>query len=204
MATEAAFDPLYWPTMLQAAATLFAAVAAGASLWVAVLSPRRSAEEHAKLAEAAERRRLKLWVFSSIMQDRPRLNSQETVRCLNLIDALYHDVPEVRDCWARLHHALSTGTVWDQAKDIEVKGRTNELLSAMAKYLGLAADLRAADFARVYYPANMVDQQELEYLQRQVAKRHLNQQLATPPPAAPAEAPPSPPPPAPPPPPPGP
>lgn len=176
MAAEELGDLQFWSVLFGTAAALFAAAAAGGSVWVAVLSPRRSAEEHAQLAEAAERRRLRLWVFSTIMQDRPRLNGQEAVRCLNLIDALYHDVPSVRDCWARLHQALSTGRVWDQAKEIEARGRTNELLTAMAQVLGLADELRAADFARVYFPTNLADKQDLEFLQQQAAIRHFTQQ----------------------------
>lgn len=180
MTGEAPNDWNFFISLALFGAAAMSAVAAFASVYVAVISPRRAAEENSRREEQAERRRLKVWVFGTIMQDRPRLNGRDAVRALNLIDALYHDVREVRDSWARLHHALSTGRDWDQAKDIEVRSRTNELLAAMAQHLGLADDMRADDFARVYFPANLADQEDLETLQRRAAIQHFSQLLHPP------------------------
>src|SRR5262249_44839243 len=88
-------------------ATTWAAIATSKAITATRKAPIDAAQLAASLQEANERRRLKLWVFATVMQNRHFMGETESVRALNLIDTVFHDVPPVRDAWANLYAALN-------------------------------------------------------------------------------------------------
>jgi hypothetical protein len=88
-------------------ATTWAAVATSRAIAVSRKAPIDAAQIAASLQDASERRRLKLWVFATIMQNRQFLAEADSVGALNLIDTVFHDVPPVRDAWANFFAALN-------------------------------------------------------------------------------------------------
>src|SRR5262245_17834279 len=88
-------------------ATPWAAVATSRAVIATRKAPVDAAQVAASLQEASEKRRLKLWVFGTIMQNRHFLGEVDCVKALNLIDAVFYDVTEVRNAWANLYAALN-------------------------------------------------------------------------------------------------
>src|SRR5262245_23484574 len=88
----------------------FAAIATGFAAYATWRAPRSAAELAEQLRQASEkqseRRRLKLHVFATLMQERASLATLDGVRCLNLIDVIFHDCREVREAWAELFLAF--------------------------------------------------------------------------------------------------
>jgi hypothetical protein len=158
---------------LSALATGFAAYAA----WRAPLSAAKLAEELRRSTERDnERRRLKLHVFASLMQERASLASLEGVRALNLIDVVFHDCRSVREAWAELFLSF------DGSKKIPShvqEERTRKLLTAMAVNLGLGDELRSDDLGRVYYPNALAEEEYVRQLERQATKARLEGQAPT-------------------------
>jgi len=88
-----------------AVATTWAAIATSRAVAATRKAPIDAARVAASLQEANERRRLKLWVFATIMQNRHFIGETDGVRTLNLIDTVFHDAPAVRGMHAVKHAA---------------------------------------------------------------------------------------------------
>jgi|SRR5580692_6587388 hypothetical protein len=148
-------------------AAVFSAIATGFAALATWSAPRAAA----KLAETLrrdgerqnERQRLKLQVFSTLMQERAQIHSDNGVRALNLIDMVFNDTREVRDAWSELFQAFHmTPTVQHVIEE-----RLRKLLGAIAKDIGLADQLRPDDLGRVYYPVVQAQEQFIKDMQRQ-------------------------------------
>ena len=152
---------------LSAVATLFAAIAA----W-------RGPKSAAKLAEALRResekqneaKRLKLFIFTSLMQERAYLASTEAVRALNLIDVVFHDSRDVREAWSDLFLAFNPD---HQVPRHAVEERVRRLLRATAEDIGISDSLRTDDLGRIYHPTALAEEEELRRRERQNALRRL-------------------------------
>lgn len=158
-------NPANW---ISAIAAIFSALATGFAALAAFRTPITAAKLAATLSEVqqseAEKRRLKLWVFGSIMQDRPNLASPDCVRALNLIDALYSDVPSVRNSWSDLYAALTDSRLTTPEGGKIRDDKINSLLHTMATHLNLGSDFRPDDYRRVYYPDIKQRADEIAYL----------------------------------------
>jgi hypothetical protein len=125
--------------------------------------------------DANERKRLKMWIFSTLMQERAYLATIDGVRALNLIDVVFRDAGNVREAWANLFLAYSTDSkVPEHAKD----ERLRNMLKEMAADIGIADKLRGDDLGRVYYPQAIAEEEELRQLERKVSLSRLQQQLS--------------------------
>ena len=165
---------------VQLAIAGFSALAAGfaaLATWRAPLSAAKFAEELRQSSERDnERRRLRLHVFASLMQERASLASIDGVRALNLIDVVFHDCRPVRDAWAELFLSFdATKMIPPHVQD----ERTRKLLAAMAVNLGLGHELRSDDLGRVYFPNALAEEQYVHQLERQAAKARLEGQAPT-------------------------
>jgi hypothetical protein len=119
-------------------ATTWAAIATSKATTATRKAPMDAAQLAASLQEASERRRLKLWILATVMQNRHFLGEAEAVRALNLIDTVFHDVPQVRDAWANLFAALNDRRNFPPAGPLPViDERRTALLTSMAQDLGL-------------------------------------------------------------------
>ena len=160
--------------VLQVLGTLLSAIAAVAAAYAAWIGPRSAAELAEKLrrdGEAAdETRRLRMFVFNTLMQERARLYSEEGVKALNLIDTVFSDCSDVREAWTNLYMS------YDRSNDIPShvsQERLAVLLQEMAKTLGLASELRLEDLNRIYFPTALQEQRLIDDLQRREALRRL-------------------------------
>jgi hypothetical protein len=171
-------------------ATTWAAIATSRAVVATRRAPVDAAQVAASLQEASERRRLKLWVFATIMQNRHFLGEIDCVKTLNLIDTVFHDAPAVRDSWATLFSALNDQRNFPPSGPTPViDERRTALLSTMASELGLIQNFRPDDFTRVYLPQTVISEMQIRDIQRRAA---LNAALSSPPSAPPSASPPTP------------
>ena len=151
-------------TLLSAIFSAIATALAAFATWRAPTSAAKLAESLRRDAERDfEHRKQKLDLFATLMQERARITSDNGVRALNSIDVVFDDSHAVRGAWSELILAFDA-----QPFDMNVvTERLRTLLGAMAKDIGLSDELRNDDFARVYYPNVMAQEQQIRDLQRQ-------------------------------------
>ena len=112
--------------------------------------------------------------FGTIMQNRQFLGEPDSVKALNLIDTVFHNVPEVRNTWANLFAALNDQRNFPPAGPAPIiDERRTALLASMARDLGLMQDFRPDDFARIYLPQSVVTEMQLRTRQRAAALNAL-------------------------------
>ncbi len=159
-----------WQTVA-AGLSAVAAIAAAVAAWRGPLSAAELAERLRRAGEVEhERRRLKLWVFSTLLQERAQSYSIEGVRAFNLIDVVFMDVKTVREAWADLY------TSYDAKNNVPLHARDErmrKLLQAMAADLQMSDGLRIDDFTRVYLPNALAEEQRLQQLEREAALKRL-------------------------------
>ena len=119
------------------------------------------------------KRKLKLHIFATLMQERAAFYSLEGVRAFNLIDVVYYDCLKVRDCWAEFLQSLDRTAAMPGHVQTE---RFRKLLEAMAGDLDLGAQLRPDDFARTYYPTAIEEDDKVKDLQRKQMLANLQGQ----------------------------
>jgi len=119
-----------------------------------------------------DRRRLRMLVFFTLMQERATLASAQSVQMLNSIDSVFHDCGPVREAWADLYHALARLTGFPSSA---VEDKHRELLRQMAINLGLSDALKRDDFSRTYYPTALAEESYLQNLRRAAEKKRLEE-----------------------------
>lgn len=159
-------------------AAFLSAVATGIAAWTAWKGPLAAAKAAEELRrnndDLHERRRLKMWVFSTIMQERAYIASIDAVRALNLIDVVFRDSTPVREGWANLFSAYATDSTVPRHVQEE---RLRLLLREMAVDLGISDNLRGDDLGRVYYPQAIEEEERVRQLERKVALGRLQNQI---------------------------
>ncbi len=151
-------------------------VAAVAAVWAVIATlavPFVSFRLSAKWQERQERRRLKLWVFGTLMQDRGGPVSVDAVRAYNLIDSLSYDSRIVRDKWADYYNSLADSRLNSQEGWRIRDDKRHVLLRSMADDIGLGKSFVSDDFSRVYYPDGLAEQAAINTLQQQILKQEL-------------------------------
>jgi hypothetical protein len=160
------------------AAAVFSAIATGLAALATWRAPRAAAELAESLRREAERhserQRLKLNVFHTLMQERAQIYSDEGVRALNLIDVVFNESREIRECWSELYLAFEMKPLVQHV----IEERLRKLLGAIAKDIGLADQLRTDDLGRVYYPTVQAQEQFIKDMQRQQLLTSLKGQSA--------------------------
>lgn len=166
---------------LFARASTWQIIAAVSTIWAVVAtfaSPFISSRLMSTFQMEQEKRRQKLWVFATLMQDRGSPVSNDAVRCYNLIDALFHDSRTVRDRWGIYFNSLCDQRLSNSNEGSRIREeKRNDLLSAMAVDLGLGDHFDSDDFSRVYMPRGIVEQQELALAQQELLRRDLRERL---------------------------
>ena len=165
-----------WEAIVNNPATVAAVASAIATIFAAItawLGPRSAAELAERLRRDSEarieHRRMKMWVFTALMQERAAINSSDAVKALNLIDVVYKDCNSVREAWAELLIALNPEKGVFQLREEKLR----MLLREMAAELQLADRLRSDDFGRVYYPNSLAEEEQWRTLERQAALQRL-------------------------------
>lgn len=168
-----------WTQPAAAVAAIFSAIATGFTVWATIYGPKAAAAEAERLRKQSdfesERRRMRMWVFTTLMQQRAMVASELSVQALNAIDIVFLDDKSVRDAWSELYITLGQQPL-DNNK---VMDKLRELLKLMAISLGLSESLRTDDFSRVYYPTALADEHQVRTMQREQMKKQL-EALASP------------------------
>jgi hypothetical protein len=169
--------PELFPALVSALAALLSVAAAGLAAWATWKGPMNAATMAEQLRRESEERdqkkRMKLWVFSTLMQERHLYNAPEAVKAFNLIDVVFIDSFRVREAWAKFHEALDSSK---RATELETRNRLRDLLSTMAEDLELSGRLGVADLERLYYPTSMAEELQVQMLHRQTLLRQLQGQ----------------------------
>ena len=161
-------------------ASVWQIVSAVTAIWAIVATlaaPYIGSRMSAYWQNNQERKRLKLYVFGHILQDRANPANIDVVRAYNLIDALFHDTKSVRDKWQDYYDSLGDSRLSsDEGTRIRDDKRT-ELLRAMAEDIGMGKDFSSVDFSRVYWPEGLEQERSLQLLQQQVTRHDLVERL---------------------------
>lgn len=156
-------------------AALLSAIATGFAGYAAWKAPRSAAELAEKLRKQSEleteTRRMKVYIFTQLMQDRGTTITREGTRALNLIDLVYADSDSVRDAWAELYNSYGIQEMpWHERQK-----RLHNLLKVMATDLGLSGRLRVDDFGRIYYPIAIEKEDRIQMLRNERLLKELEQ-----------------------------
>ena len=112
---------------------------------------------------AEERRRLKLFIFSTLMQCRSQIINPNSVAALNLIDVVFIDSKEVREAWKDFHNST-------EAKPFSMMAtveRYHAIIEKIARDLGLNQQITISDIRNSYYPSGLGDMDEAAFLETQ-------------------------------------
>jgi hypothetical protein len=164
---------------LAAFSALASAVATAFAAYASWRGPRAAAEIAEKLRRDAEnyneRKRQKFWVFATLMQERSAIWTENAVRALNMIDAVFHDIRPVREAWAELYIKLNAPNV----QSLGYADDLRRLLTAMATDVGLANEFGHADAARIYIPNALAQERLVRDLEREQALTRLKDSSPT-------------------------
>ena len=157
-------------TLLTAIFSAIATALAAVATWRAPLAAAKLAEALRRQAELHnEKQRQKLNLFTTLMQERAEIHSENGVRALNQIDVVFNDVLQVREAWAELYLAFEMKPLVQHVID----ERLRKLLAAIAKDTGLTDQLRTDDLGRVYLPTALAQDRFIKEMQRQQALKTL-------------------------------
>lgn len=165
---------------LEAAAALLTALAACAAFGISLVALKATYEAPKRAAELAEdlrassqkneeNRRLKLWVFTTLLQHRGSITSPESVSALNLIDVVFIDDAEVRQSWK----SFLISTDEQPFYPVKVVERYLTIIEKISRSLGMSNQITVADVQKGYYPIAMGEVAEVEHLERQYKIRSL-------------------------------
>lgn len=152
-----------WILALTAVAIVLAPIVA---LWVGGILQRRSGFYKDKLT-----------IFGTLMAQRHDPFSVETVKALNLIDAVFADDRAVREAWTKYYAALSNTNLNDTSGAAIRENKRHELLLEMVRALGLARKISSADLMRGYMPTFAVEAAQLGFMQRKLALEETIRQM---------------------------
>jgi len=107
-----------------------------------------------------ERKKAKMYLFSTLISTRHSPITEETVRALNMIDVLFYDKPKVRQLWREYfemlyNEGLNNPLGWEQRQKKNI-----ELIHEMGKCLGYGKSISHLDVERVYYPVGLGQQRD--------------------------------------------
>jgi hypothetical protein len=129
------------------------------------------------LQQRSDAYKLKLDVFSRLVGLRHAPLSEELVRTLNQIDAVFADNPAVRDAWTRYHAALIDGNLsMPPGSSIREEKRYNLLLE-MVRALKLTRKISSADLLRTYFPNFIAEEMHVTTLERLYKRVTLEEEL---------------------------
>lgn len=158
---------------VQAVAAVATFLAACVAVWATFRAPSLAAEFaeglRASSQQAEEERRLKLWIFSTLMQRRRMIVSHDAASALNLIDVVYRDSRDVRAAWRSFLQAACERP----SSPEKIVERYHSILEKMALALGLSETISISDIHASYWPEGLGDQGEAEYLEVQDKLKRL-------------------------------
>jgi hypothetical protein len=101
----------------------------------------------------------RLAVLTTLVSLRHAVLSHDSVRALNLIDLVFHDDSAVRRLWHAYFDMLCNVGLNNPLAGVERGKKHAEMITEMAKCIGLGASVTALDMQRVYNPVGLDEQQ---------------------------------------------
>jgi len=152
-----------WFLITNTVAILCAPVVA---LWIGGILQRRSDSYKTKLS-----------LFGTILGLRHDPFSPESVRALNLIDAVFADDPAVREAWTKFFAAINDPAL-NAVPGFSIREeRRRDLLLEMVKALRLTHKISSADLLRTYLPTFVAENTHLALLDRMQRRAFLEDDL---------------------------
>jgi hypothetical protein len=152
---------------IQAAAAIATFFASLSAVWAAFRAPKIAAEfaENLRANSSAqdENRRLKLFIFSTLMQHRGSILAEDSLSAINLIDVVFVSSPQVREARRDFMNAATTEPFVANSL-IE---RFFNMIHSITQDLGLNEKITISDIRSVYFPRDKGERAELELLERQ-------------------------------------
>ena len=152
---------------IQAAAAIATFFASILAVWAAFRAPRLAAEFAENLRAISsvqdENRRLKLFIFSTLMQHRGSILAEDSLSAINLIDVVFVTSHQVRE--ARRDFMVAANSEPFVANSMVE--RFFNIIHAITRDLGLNDQITISDIRSVYYPRDKGERAELEVLERQ-------------------------------------
>jgi hypothetical protein len=133
---------------------------------------------HCALGRRKEAKRMKLVLMGTLLQNRHDPITPEAVRHLNLIDLVFVREPDVREAWSRYYTVLSDHRLNNEVGFALREDRRNDLLRIMTVSLGYRHQITTSDLLRTYAPSALVDQQEIDMLERRLKLFALRAEMA--------------------------
>jgi hypothetical protein len=157
-----------------AIATFFAALVA---VWATFRAPKVAAQFAEDLrrngAVIEEQRRLKLLIFTNLLQYRAQISHENSVASLNLIDVVFIDSDEVRQAWKDFKMAAHT----EPFNGVAVIERYHGIINCIARDLKLSGKISIGDIRDSYYPRGLGELAELAQLETQTKLSALRQPM---------------------------
>jgi hypothetical protein len=155
------------PEQIQAIAAVATFLAACCAVWATFRAPKLAAEFAERLRAqsqtADEQRRYKLWIFTTLMQNRARIGSAEAVSALNAIDVIFSESTEVREAWRHFKAA----TAEQPSSSEKIIERYLSIVHAMARDMSLSGKITVSDIDSPYYPTLLGQMEEAAYWEAQ-------------------------------------
>ena len=143
------------PDWVQAIAAILTLGAAGLAVWATFRAPKLAAQFAEQLRTDSqlddEKRRLKLYVFTTLMQYRAAIANPNCVAALNLIDVAFIDDLGTRNAWKDFCHATDPKNSLIHT----ITERYIQILDKMSQGLGLSSQISIFDVRACYYPESM-------------------------------------------------
>jgi len=134
-----------------AIAASFTFLAASLAVWAAFKAPKKAAEfaEHLRVqsSRAEEKTRLRRTVLQTMLRERARISSPDSVAALNIIDYAFHDAPAVRSAFGAFL-LVANGAENHNAR----VQRYQDIIATILDFEGLGSEVDRATIDRGYFP----------------------------------------------------
>lgn len=119
----------------------------------------------------------KLDIFSALMAQRHEVFSIDSIKTLNLIDAVFVDDAAVREAWTRYYLALEDQSL-NQAPGASIRAeKKRDLLLEMVKALGLSNKISSADLLRARNPTWINEITQMNFVDHLRRKAGMQEEL---------------------------
>ncbi|MBI1686850.1 DUF6680 family protein [Caulobacter hibisci] len=153
---------------VQAIASALTFLAACVAVWASFRAPRLAAQFAEQLrrdsAQSDEQRRLKMMIFTTLLQNRAHISHPDCVTALNLIDLAFIDDREVRDALA--HFRAATDDTIRREGDRAAE-RFLVIIEKISRSLGMSDRITISDIRTPYYPTGLAELHEMQRLEMQ-------------------------------------
>ena len=107
------------------------------------------------LQDRKDKRQARMYVFTTLMENRHLTVTDATIKCLNMIDLYFYNDIQVRRLWKEYFGMLNNAGLNNEVGHVQWQAKKLELITEMAKVLSYGKDISSIDVSRVYYPTGL-------------------------------------------------